>query len=465
MNRLLIGLVLAATATPAAADDWPQWLGPKRDGVWRETGTIDTFPAGGAKVLWRAPVGMGYAGPAVADGKVYVPDRVLTEGQANPANPFDKAEVQGSERVQCLDARTGNKLWTHAYPSAYRISYAAGPRCTPTVDGDRVYALGAMGDLFCLEAASGAVRWAKNFVKDYKAEVPVWGFAAHPLVDGNLLICLAGGSDGRLVIAFDKMTGKEVWTALSCSGDFGYAPPVIYDLAGRRTLVVWHTKALVGLEPETGKKLWQVPFEVKAALTAPMPRRVGTDQVFVTSFYNGSMLVRATPDGAAVVVWKSKARGERPNLTTDLSSIIPTPFVQDGFVYGVDSYGQLRCLKAETGERVWATMQATRGHLTPEKVRQNPEPSEGPPWNERWANAFLVMHGDQGTGYVLFNEQGELIFARLTPNGYEETGRAEILKPTNRMAGRPVVWTHPAFADRKAFVRNDTEIVCVDLAK
>ncbi len=456
--RILTPLVMLLSAALVRADDWPQWLGPQRDGVWRETGVLEKFPEGGPKRVWSVPVGTGYAGPAVAAGKVFVLDRVLATGQKTPDNPFTRPTIKGSERVLCFDADTGRELWKHEYRADYAISYASGPRCTPTVDGDRVYTLGAMGNLFCLEAATGKLLWSKDFLADYGSSLPVWGFAAHPLIDGDRLICLVGGSDDRLVVAFDKKTGRELWAAESCGGDFGYCPPVIYEFAGTRQLIIWHSRAVLALHPETGKRLWRVDFDVKAALTAPMPRKVGTDQLFVTSFYNGSMLLRVAADKAQVV-WKSKARGELPNQTTDLSSIMPTPFVDGEYVYGVCSYGQLRCVKAATGERVWATMQATRGRFTPPKVAMNAEPAD----SERWSNAFLVRHADR---YFLFNEQGDLILAKLTPAGYEELGRAHLLDPTNQDArGRLTVWSHPAFANRRVYARNDKELVCYSLAK
>jgi outer membrane protein assembly factor BamB len=456
-------LALLAVLIPSAvrADDWPQWLGPQRDGVWRETGLVESFPAGGPPKVWSAKVGLGYAGPAVAGGKVYLTDRTVVAGQPPSKGVFDQSEQKGGERLFCLDQKTGRQLWEHSYPCNYRISYAAGPRCTPAVDGDRVYFLGAMGDILCLDADKGNVIWSKQLMKDYGANVPVWGFSSHPLIDGDKLIVLAGGSNGRLVIAFDKATGAEKWTALSYeTGDWGYSPPVIYEFGGRRQLIVWHPKAVVGLDPDTGKKLWEAPFEVRFALTAPMPRKSG-DHLFVTSFYNGSMLLKVGADRAEVV-WKSKAKGERPDQTTDLSSIMPTPVVRDGVVYGVSSYGELTALELLTGKRLWQTMVATRGPLTPARVKDNPEPSTAQPWVERWANAFLVEAGDRT---VLFNEQGELILAKLRPTGYDEVGRAQILKPTNRLAGRPVVWSHPAFADKCVFARNDEELVCVSLAK
>ena len=155
---------------------------------------------------------MGYSGPAVSDGKIYFADRSLAKGAANPNSPFERAEVTGNERLLCLDEKTGKTLWAHSYDSNYRISYAAGPRCTPTVDGELVYFLGAMGDLWCLETKSGKVVWEKHFLKDFKAQLPVWGFASHPLVDGDKLICYVGGDEGRTVVAFDKKTGKELDT-------------------------------------------------------------------------------------------------------------------------------------------------------------------------------------------------------------------------------------------------------------
>ena len=459
MRTALLATLLLSSGT-ARADDWPQWLGPKRDGVWREDGIADKFPADGPKKLWEKPVGIGYGGPAVAGGKLYLMDRVLGSGVANPANPFDRqSKVAGNERVLCLDAKTGNQLWKYEYPSVYQISYAAGPRCTPTVDGDKVYTLGAMGDLHCLDAAKGTLVWKKNFVDDFDARVPVWGFACHPLVDGDNLICVAGGSDNRLVIAFDKHTGKVNWASQSCEGDFGYCPPVVYEFGGTRQLIVWHARALVGLDPATGKRLWSVPWELKASLNVPMPRKVGEDGLFVTSFYHGSMFLKVSAD-AAKVVWKSAAKGEMPNQTRDLSAIMSTPVIDGDYTYGVCSHGELRCLVTATGERKWATMLATRGKLTAANVAANPEPNTS---SERWGHAFIVKQGDR---FVLFNEQGDLIFAKLSASGYEEVSRAHLIDPTNTMArGRKVVWMHPAFADRCVFVRNDQQLACFSLAK
>src|SRR5436190_594928 len=210
-------------ACSAIADDWPQWLGPSRNDVWKETGILEKFPAGGPKILWRVPIAGGYSGPAVAGGRVVVTDYVRAGGEAE--NDFaTRSEITGKERVLCLSASDGKVLWEHEYDCPYKISYPAGPRATPTVVGGKVYSLGAEGNLFCLDAQSGKPLWSKELKKEYKIDAPMWGFCGHPLVDGNKLFCLVGGA-GSVAVAFDKDTGKELWRALSSTPDAGYCPP------------------------------------------------------------------------------------------------------------------------------------------------------------------------------------------------------------------------------------------------
>ena len=188
-------------------------MGPNRDDVWAETGIARALPKEGPHRVWKVSISAGYSGPAVADGRVYVTDRVLARGAKNPDDPFDtKLQVKSSERVLCFNAKTGEQLWKHEYPCAYQISYPYGPRCTPNVNGGKVYTVGAMGDLLCLDADSGKVLWSKNYPKDYGAKVPIWGFCGHPLVYKNLLICIVGGEDAT-VMAFDKDSGAEKWKA------------------------------------------------------------------------------------------------------------------------------------------------------------------------------------------------------------------------------------------------------------
>lgn len=458
MSRSVLCLVgLMVCPSLCRADDWPQWLGPRRDGVWRETGVVDSFPPGGPPVRWRTPIGAGYAGPSISGDRVYVTDRILPQGVALPANPFAKGEIPGTERVLCLDDATGKILWKHEYDCPYRISYASGPRASPLIAEGKVYTLGAMGDLLCLDAATGKVIWSKNFVRDYGAPVPIWGFAAHPLLDGNRLICLVGG-DGSTAVAFDKDTGKEIWKNLS-SGKIGYCPPTMIELGDQRQLIIWDPEAVHGLDPVTGKEYWSIPFDIKAELSIPQPRLAG-DLLFLTSFYNGSILLKLDREKpGASVVWKSKSNSEAPDKTQDLHSIMPTPIVHDGKVYGVCSYGQLRCLELATGKRIWESMEATRQKIDGRMSPPDPKPNTK---NERWGNAFLVEHGPKT---VLFNEHGDLIFAELSPNGYREIDRARIIEADDPMPSRPVVWVHPAFAHRNVYVRNNREIVSVSLAR
>jgi len=443
--RLLIvfSACLAAFVSTSDGADWPQWLGPQRDGVWRETGLIEKFSPAGPRVRWRTPIAAGYAGPAVAGGRVFVTDRKLSPEATNPSDPFSRGTIPGSERVLCLNESDGRILWTHEYPCSYTISYAAGPRATPVVDADRVYTLGAEGDLYCLEAATGKKLWSRQFLKDYNLKTPLWGFAGHPLVDGDKLICLVGG-EGSVVVAFDKRNGKELWRALSAK-EPGYSPPMIYEAAGTRQLIIWHPQAVNSLNPETGEVYWSDPWEIRSGLAVSTPRLAGND-LFLTAFYNGSRLLALTDDEGRPghrLVWTTQKASEKD--TAHLHSIMSTPFVQDGYVYGTCSYGQLRCLKLETGERIWETFAAT---------------TDGKP--VRWANAFIVRQDDR---FFLANERGDLIIARLSPQGYEEISRAHLLEPTNTAAGRDVVWSHPAFANRCVFTRNDKEIICVSLAE
>jgi outer membrane protein assembly factor BamB len=341
-----------------------------------------------------------------------------------------------------LNEKNGEVIWQHEYDCPYSVSYAAGPRTTPLVSGEKVYTLGTEGNLLCFDAVMGTVLWSRDFKKEFGLTTPLWGFSAHPLLDEGKLICLVGGP-GSTVVAFDAGTGREIWRALTAK-EPGYAPPVIVEAGGKRQLIVWHPEAVNSLDPVTGSVYWSEPWAIQNGLSVCTPRQDG-NSLFLTSFYNGSMLLRfdSQKPGAAVL-WKSKKSSEMD--TTELHSIMPTPAFDGSHIYGVCSYGQLRGLKAETGERLWETLAATT--------------KDGKP--VRWGNAFLVKNSDR---FFLFNELGDLIIARLTPQGYDEISRAHLLEPTNHAAGRPVVWSHPAFANRTLYARNDHEIIAVDLAR
>jgi outer membrane protein assembly factor BamB len=423
----LIGFgMLLLLASTVRADDWPQWGGPRRDGVWRETGVLEAFPADGLTFRWRVEIGDGYTGPAVADGRVYVTDRQASDD---------------TERVICLDEKTGKELWTHPYKSIYRqIDRNRGPRATPTVHDGKVYSIGTMGDLFCLDAVTGKVLWQKNFIADFGTKVPIWGMSAPALVDGRKLICLVGGADNAVVVALDRLTGKELWRSVTAE-EPGYCPPTIIEAGGTRQLLIWHPQALVSLDPETGKVFWEHPFAVKAGL-AITPPVIENDMLFFSAFYNGPVMLRLAKDRPAKsLLWKGKSDSEKPNKTDGLHALMCTPLLRDGHIYGVGSYGHLRCLDAKTGRRLWSTLDYT---------------GEG-----RWWNAFLTPNGDRT---FITNEQGELIIARLTPKGHELIDRTKLIEPTGAEHGRKIVWSPPAYANRHIFARNDNQIVCASLA-
>jgi outer membrane protein assembly factor BamB len=447
MTRLTAAAALLAAAPLAAAADWPQYLGPNRDAVWAETGVLKEFPKDGPKVLWRVPVGGGYAGPAVAGGKVFVADKVMKEGVKDPEDPFagNTAKTPATERILCLDAKTGAEVWKHQYEVTYTIQYPAGPRCTPTVHAGKVYAVGAMGDFFCLDAASGKVLWSKNFPKDYGAKVPVWGFAGHPVIHQDLVICLVGG-DGRTVVAFNKDTGAEAWKALSTT-EPGYNTPALIHAGGTDQLVVWTPRGLYGLNPTTGSRYWDVPLQPEYAMSIMVPRRDG-DLLYAAGIGNVGVTLKLDPAKPAVKeVWRGTGG---PRTKAGLYPINMTPFAENGVLYGADQPGQFRAVEMATGKRLWSTFKPVLGEDKDDDFK-----------NGASGTAFVVKNADR---FFLLAETGDLVIAKLSPQGYEEVSRARVVQPTTPAFGRRVVWSHPAYADRCAFVRNDKELICVSLA-
>jgi outer membrane protein assembly factor BamB len=434
MKRFLfVCCAVVIAPLPLPADEWPQWMGPQRDNVWREDGVLDALPAAGPRVVWRVPIAGGYAGAAVAGGPVFVTDYV-TAADVTVAN-FERKASTGTERVLCLDEATGQLLWKHEYPVTYTIAYPAGPRCTPTVDGDRVYTLGAEGDLFCFDAATGKVVWSRDLKKDYATKAALWGWASHPLVDGEKLICIAG-TDAAHAVAFDTRTGKELWRA-GTAPEQGYVPPSIIEAAGVRQLVLVKPDGVYAVDPDTGKLLWETPYNADNGSIIMTPVRIG-DHLYVGGYQGKNLLLKLKADAPGVdVVWRNKPK-------QGISAVNVQPFVADGIVYGFHESGELRAMRIPEGDFAW------RGGGP---LGARPQGS---------GTAFITRHRDR---FFLFTETGDLVIAKLTPAGYEELSRAHLIEPTNVAFGRPVVWCAPAYANRSIIVRNDAEIIRVSLAK
>ncbi|HEY6563624.1 MAG TPA: PQQ-binding-like beta-propeller repeat protein, partial [Pirellulaceae bacterium] len=421
-------------------------------GVWRETGLATAFGPEGPPVRWRIPVHQGYAGPAVVGDALYVmdfiKDPVVPESTKPNPGSGDRPKfppILGVERVLCIDPATGKERWRHEAKRDYRISYPEGPRTTPNVDGDLVFALGAMGDLICFDRHTGRVVWEKNLPTTYNTEPPVWGYAAHPLLDGEHLICSAGGK-GSAIVALEKQTGREVWRSITAK-EIGYAPPVIIERGGKRQLIYWYDAAVAGLDPSTGKRVWDVKFPLvpsgQVSVTIAQPA-FADPYLLISEFYAGSMLLKLADDlSDAEPVWNSEpGETEHPD---GLNALMTPPFIREGHIFGISGDGEFRCLELLTGKLVWRDEK-----LTDKKPR------------EYFGTAFWVRNGDR---YFVFNDQGYLQIASITPEGCQELSSTKLLETTGAARGRTYVWSPPAFAQGCMFARNDKELICVDLRK
>ena len=429
--RLLAAAFLLA-AWSADAADWPQWMGARRDGVWDEKDAARRLDLAGASLVWETPAGGGYAGPAVSGGRVFIAAR-----HAQPVSDTSKG-LPGEESLRCHDAADGRLLWERRWPALYRIDYPSGPRATPTVHDDCVYFLGAEGRLACCATDDGRVLWMHELQPLLGCTAPTWGFAGHPLVFEDLVIVLAGG-DGTTCVAFDRRTGAEKWRALS-SRQAGYCPPTLVRADGRDLLVVWHGEAINGLDPRSGKVLWSLPRETRFGVSMASPVAHG-DRLLVSAFWWGSRMMRLVPDGPPETIWETQR--ESDTRTEHLNALMCTPLLVDGHLYGVCSYGQLRCLEWDTGRRKWETFAATSDR------------------EARWGNAFLTRVGRTGNDFLVAGERGELVHAALDPEGFHEKGRHQLIAPDcPDVKERKVVWSHPAYAGTCVFWRNDSVLRC-----
>ncbi len=423
VTKLLSVNLLLPLVGPLIAADWPQWRGPNRDGNWAETGIISSFPSEGLVPKWKAPVGFGYSTPIVSKGKLYLSDLTV-----------DGTNVH--ERVLCFNARSGKRLWMtqhDAYPPDWFFSPAQmrGPGATPIIHNGRVYAVSMFFVLKCVDARTGKVIWKRDLATEYKT--PPSSLDASPLVDGNLLILPLGGASAAGIVAFDLLTGREIWRALAQGAT--WSSPVIVSAGATRQLIVWMRQSVSSLNPTNGAVYWSEPTVSGgspgfAAVSTPV---IHGDRLLVSGW-----MFQLTSDQPAVkVLWPDTTSGTR-RILSDTS----TPLFRDDYVYSPRSGGVFVCLEAGTGREVWQTNTVT-------SLRQG----------------ACVHITPNGSSLFLFTDQGDLVRAQLTPAGYRELGRVHLIEPTSPLFESKFAWAAPSFAERNVFVRNDRELRCYSLAE
>lgn len=432
MKSILCVLLFAvSTSLFIRGADWPEYQGAGRQNRWTEDGTISDFAGGPPKRLWSAPVAAGYAGPTVANEKVYV---------------LDYAAKDREERVVCVHANSGKEIWRYTYPTVYSdIGYAYGPRAAVTIADGLAYSFGMMGNLNCLNANDGTIIWSRNLDKEISINMPIWGLTSSPLVEGDAVIVLPSAAKaGACVMAFQRKTGKELWRAFNEKA--GYVSPIMIEQGGKRVLVVWTGYRIAGMDPASGKVYWEIPTKPnKMPINVPAPavNKKG-DKMFLSVFYDGSKLIELDQtQPAAKLLWARQGINERK--TDALHCMISPPFIKGDHIFGIDSYGQFRCLEMGKGDRIWEDHRATLPG--------------------RWSTVFSVQQGEKTW---MLNEAGELLIAEVSPAGYNEIGRVKIIEPTTPLKQRRsgvVLWSPPAFAMKSVFVKNDRELIRIDLAK
>jgi outer membrane protein assembly factor BamB len=420
MNLRLIaiaaGLLVAAGLAPAA--DWPQWRGPSRDDVSTETGLLKSFPSGGPKVVWKSEeAGLGYSGVAIVNGTVY---------------GFGANADKGEEFVFALDAADGKQKWQTKIKNAQSLNiltdWGGGPRCTPTVDGDRLYVIGAQGDMACLQTNSGSILWQTSLTKDLKGKLMSgWGFSESPLVDGDQVVCTPGG-DGGTLAALDKMTGKVRWRSTDLSAKAAYSSIIIAQVGDVRHYVQLTADGPAGFSPKDGKVLWQE--KVTNFKTAVIPTPVFHDNcVYVTAGYEaGCGLVKLTPDGKGGL--KSKVEYTNKVIQNHHGGVIQI----GDYVYGSDPKG-LTCQEFKTGKVPWVEKKVGKGSVVA-------------------ADGCLYCYGEK---------DGTLICVEANPTKYVEKGRFKIPQTSDKRKKSGGVWTHPVIADGKMYLRDQELLFCFDL--
>lgn len=395
---VVVGLFLVTQVMAQATANWPQWRGPNRDGISKETGLLKSWPENGPPLAWKASgAGGGYSSLSISQGRLY------TMG------------LRGDrECIIAFDVATGKEVWATPHGSAFRNDRGDGPRGTPTVDGDRIYALGGAGDLSSLDAKTGKVVWTKNVLNDFDASNIQWGISESPLVVGNRLLVNPGG-EGASIVAFNKTDGKVLWKSQSDRAGYSSAIPV--QINGKTQVIFFTASRALGLDLNDGKMLWEwsKPANRTANIATPI---VKANRVFISSDYGtGGGVVEIKPDGNAQEVY----------FTKEMRNHHSSSILIGDYLYGFSS-AILTAMKFDTGEVAWKDRSVGKGSLV-------------------FADGHLYC----------FSENGVVGLVEATPAGYKEKGRFRITQ------GSLPTWAHPVVAGGRLYIRDQDTIYAYDV--
>lgn len=416
--------VLCMFGESVQASDWPQWRGPNRDGVSLETGLLKTWPKDGPKLIWTfEATGTGYSSFSVVGNTLY------TLGAVDEANG-DK------EFVLAIDTSAGKERWRQQIGTYYKNGWGGGPRSTPTIDGDQLYALGANGDLACLSCADGKKIWSKSLVKDFKGGLPGWGYSESPLIDGDRLICTPGGQSGAMV-ALDKKSGAVIWRSTDFTDGAQYVSIIVCEVGGIRQYVTATSGGVYGIRAKDGKKLWSEKVAVNGTATIPTPIFY-KNHVFMSSGYSaGCALIKLTPNADGIKAAKVYANN---SITNHHGGVIRV----GDYIYGHTDTGP------DAGKWVCLEFMKTGSEDGPEPVS-----------NFRFDKGSAIYA--DGSLYLLGESNGEVAKVTPTTDKWKEDGRLTIPKTDKTRSSSGGVWSHPVVANGKLFLRDQNYLFCYDI--
>lgn len=397
-------LILLALLLSTHVWAWPRWRGADGAGGWNPPHVPANYAQQEPEELWQVPISGGYGGVTVSEGHVYVIDR--------PKEPED------IERILCYTQDKGEPVWSQTWAAVYgNMAYNNGPRSSVTLHEGRAYTLGAVGMASCFDAKTGDVLWQVDTVKEHGAQVPTWGLAASPLLDGGHVLLHVGARPDGCVLALDKKTGKLIWRG--GPDPAGYCTPEIITHQGQRQLIAWGPEHIQSLNPDTGKTLWTYPYKITYGVSIAQPLyRDGI--LLVSGYWHGTKALKLGAE--PTLLWENEK---------EICGLMSAPLFKDGVVYLLDKNKGLQGIDLKTGEILWSDSNS----LTPKD--RNPQMS------------LVWLKESEGLA-ALLNASGELVYVKLKPDEFEELGRHQIIGKT---------WAHPAFVSNRIYARSDTQLV------